>query len=68
MATPIVPISNAETAMRQLLEKLPMDQVLAFRERTKKIHYRQLEMIGEVLAAKGYVEPHHEGLLEHGRD
>lgn len=61
-------VSNAETAMRAILEKLPMEQIVKFREQAKKVHYRQLEMMGEILKAKGYVEPHHENLREHSSE
>lgn len=61
-------MEKLDGAIRQVLEKLSIDGVLKFRTRTKEVHTRQLAVIAEVLKAKGYVEPHHEGLLTSGRD
>jgi hypothetical protein len=57
-----------DDTVRLLLEKLPIDAILKFRERTKALHLRQLNVINEILKAKGFVEPHHEGLLTSARD
>lgn len=69
METPVTPVvSNAEKAMRQILEKLPIEQILKFRDYAKQIHYRQLEVMGEILKAKGYVEPHLVDIMRPGHD
>jgi len=54
-------VSKSEELFRSILPTLSMDSLLRFREQTKKVHARQLELINEELTKKGYVEPHREG-------
>lgn len=60
--------SASIVAIEQLLKKLNVDQILSFRKRAKEIQIEQMDLIARILAEKGYIEPHHEGLLDHGRD
>jgi hypothetical protein len=64
MSAPEAPktdVSKSEELFRSILPALSMDSLLRFRDQVKKTHARQLELINEELAKKGYVEPHLEG-------
>lgn len=61
-------VSKSETAVRQVIQHLPIEALLKVRATMKDIHAKQLAAIDEILTAKGYVAPHLEGTLNHGRE
>lgn len=49
-------IAQSTTLIKQLLEHLPVEKILEFRESTIQLHKNQLALIDEMLQSKGYVK------------
>jgi hypothetical protein len=62
---PKTAVSKSEELFRAILPTLSVDSLLRFREETKNVHAKQMELINEELTKKGYVEPHLVGTKEH---
>ena len=50
-------LAQSDSMIRSLLEKLPVEIILNFKEHMKKLHIRQLKLVDDILQEKGYVEP-----------